>query len=110
VISDCHIIWGPIVTFGDRLSPPRQSLYKIRQSCDHHDCYTVTIVGSTCSTSTEYIGELHTIWIVVTDCQFVTSPAGLSAEGLVNTSTSLYRINGRKQTNIIVKVRESIVQ
>jgi hypothetical protein len=24
VISDCHIILGPIVTFGDRLSPPRQ--------------------------------------------------------------------------------------
>ena len=60
VISDCHIILGPIVTFGDRLSPPRQSPYKMRQSCDCHDCHTVTIVGSTCSTSTDYIGKLHT--------------------------------------------------
>jgi hypothetical protein len=62
VISNCHIILGPIVTFGDRLSPrvPRQSPYNLRQSCDCQDCHKVTIVGSTCSTSTDYIGKLHT--------------------------------------------------
>jgi hypothetical protein len=79
VISDCHIVLGLIVTFGDRLlSPPRQSPYKMRQSCDCHDCHTATIVGSTCNASTDYIGKLHTTWIIVTDCQFVTSLAGLS--------------------------------
>jgi hypothetical protein len=57
---------------------PRHSPYKMRQSCDCHDCHTVTIVGDTCGTSTDYIGELNTTWIIVTDCQFVISPVGSS--------------------------------